>query len=57
MQSLANYRQTALEQFNELIVLSQSVGNIEPPTTTEVWALRILLSTLVVLVYWSLLED
>ena len=57
MQSLANYRQTAVEQFNELLVLSQSVGTIEPPTTSEVWALRILLSTLVVLVYWSLLED
>jgi len=57
MQSLANYRQTVVEQFNELLVLSQSVGNIEPPTTSEVWGLRILLSTLVVLVYWSLLED
>jgi len=57
MESLTNYRQTALEQFNELIVLSQSVGNIEPPTTSEVWALRILLGTLVVLVYWSMMEE
>ena len=56
MQSLANYRQTALEQFNELIVLSQSVGNIEFPTTSEVWG-RILLGTLVVLVYWSMMEE
>ena len=57
MESLTNYRQTAAEQFNELLVLSQSVGNIEPPTTSEVWALRILLGTLVVLVYWSMMEE
>ena len=57
MQPLTNYRQIALEQFNELIVLSQSVGNIESPTTTEVWGLRILLGTLVVLVYWSMMEE
>ena len=57
MQSLANYRQTAVEQFNELLVLSQSVGNIEPPSDIEVWGLRFLLGILVVLVYWSLLED
>ena len=57
MQSLANYRQTAVEQLNELLVLSQSVGNIEPPSDIEVWGLRFLLGMLVVLVYWSLLED
>ena len=57
MQSLANYRQIAVEQFNDLIVLSQSTGVYEPPTTTEVWGLRILLSTLVVLVYWSMMEE
>ena len=45
MQSLANYRQTAVEQFNDLIVLSQSVGKIEPTTDTEIWTVRILLGT------------
>jgi hypothetical protein len=57
MQSLANYRQIAVEQFNDLIVLSQSSGNIEPTTDTEVWTVRILLGTLVVLVYWSMMEE
>ena len=57
MQSLANYRQIVAEQFNELIVLSQSVGKIEPITDTEVWAVRILLGTLVILVYWSMTEE
>ena len=57
MQSLANYRQTAVEQFNDLIVLSQSVGKIEPTTDTEIWTVRILLGVLVVLIYWSMMEE
>ena len=57
MQSLANYRQTAVEQFNDLIVLSQSVGKIEPTTDTEIWTVRILLGTIVILVYWSMTEE
>ena len=57
MQLLANYRQTAVEQFNDLIMLSQSVGNLEPVSDTEIWTVRILLGTLVVLVYWSMMED
>ena len=57
MQSLANYRQTAVNQFNELLVLNQSVGNIEPTSDVEVWTVRILLGTLVILVYWCILED
>ena len=57
MQSLANYRQIVAEQFNDLIVLSQSVGKIEPTTDTEIWTVRILLGTLVILVYWSMTEE
>ena len=57
MQSLANYRQIVAEQFNDLIILSQSVGKIEPTTDTEIWTVRILLGTLVVLVYWSMTEE
>ena len=57
MQSLANYRQIVAEQFNDLIILSQSVGNIEPTTDTEIWTVRILLGTLVILVYWSMTEE
>ena len=57
MQLLANYRQIVAEQFNDLIVLSQSVGNIEPTSDIEVWTVRILLGILVVLVYWSILEE
>ena len=56
MQLLANYRQIVAEQFNDLRVLGQSVGNIEPTSDIEVWTVRILLGTLVVLVYWSILE-
>ena len=57
MQSLANYRQIAVEQFNDLIVLSQSSGNIEPTTDTEMWTVKILLGVLVVLIYWSMMEE
>jgi len=57
MQLLANYRQIVAEQFNDLIVLSQSVGKIEPTTDTEIWTVRILLGTLVILVYWSMTEE
>ena len=57
MQLLANYRQIVAEQFNDLIVLSQSVGNVEPTSDIEVWTVRILLGTLVILVYWSMTEE
>jgi len=57
MQSLVNYRQIVVEDFNDLIVLSQSVGNVEPTTDTEIWTVRILLGILVVLVYWSMMEE
>ena len=57
MELLTNYRQTAVEQFNKLLVLNQSVGNIEPTSDIEIWTVRILLGTLVVLVYWCILED
>ena len=57
MQSLANYRQIVAEQFNDLIILSQSVGKIEPTSDTEVWTVRILLGKFVVLVYWSMTEE
>ena len=57
MQLLANYRQTALEQMQSLVALSQADITAQPPSTEEVWALRFLLATLVVLVWWSLLEE
>ena len=57
MQLLANYRQTALEQKHRLVALSQADITAQPPSTEEVWALRFLLATLVVLVWWSLLEE
>ena len=57
MQSLANYRQTALEQMQKLATLSQMEVIQQPPTQMEVWGLRILLAMLVVLVWWSIVED
>ena len=57
MQLLANYRQTALEQMQNLAALSQADVVAQPPSTEEVWALRILIATLVVLTWWSIMED
>ena len=57
MQSLVNYRQIALEKSFDLITLAQTEGNYAPPTSEEVWGLRILLAILVLLTWWSLLED
>ena len=57
MQLLANYRQTALEQLQALSALAQADITAQPPSTQEVWALRILIATLVVLVWWSIMED
>ena len=57
MQLLANYRQTALEQLQALSALAQADITAQPPSTEEVWALRILLAMLVILVWWSIVED
>ena len=57
MQLLANYRQTALEQMQNLVALSQTEVIQQPPSTEEVWGLRILLAMLVILVWWSIVED
>ena len=57
MQLLANYRQTALEQMQNLAALSQADVVAQPPSTEEVWALRILIATLVILTWWSIMED
>jgi len=57
MQLLANFRQTALEQMQKLAALSQMEVIQEPPTPLEVWGLKILIAMLVVLVWWSIVED
>ena len=57
MQSLANYRQTALEQIQNLAAIANPDVATTPPSTEEVWGLRLLLATLVLLTWWSLLED
>ena len=57
MQLQVNFRQTALEQMQNLAALGQTDVLAAPPSTEEVWALRFLLATLVILVWWSLLED
>ena len=57
MQSLVNYRQTALEQFQALVALSKTEVIQQPPSTEEVWGLRILIAMLVILVWWSIVED
>ncbi len=57
MQSLANYRQTALEQIQNLAAIANTDVATTPPSTEEVWGLRLLLATLVLLIWWSLLEE
>ena len=57
MQLLANYRQTALEQMKNLAALGQTEVVNQPPSTEEVWALRFLIATLVLLTWWSIMED
>ena len=57
MQSLANYRQTALEQIQNLAAIANTEVTTIPPSIEEVWALRLLLATLVILIWWSILED
>ena len=57
MQSLANYRQTALEQIQNLAAIANTDVATAPPSVEEVWVLRFLLATLVLLTWWSLLED
>ncbi len=57
MQLLANYRQTALEQMQNLVALSKTEVIQQPPSAEEVWGLRILLAMLVILVWWSIVED
>ena len=57
MQLLANYRQTALDQMQNLAALGQTDVLAAPPSTEEVWALRFLIATLVILTWWSIMED
>ena len=57
MQLLANYRQTALEQMQNLAALGQTEVAVQPPSTEEVWALRFLIATLVMLTWWAIVED
>ena len=57
MQFQANFRQTALEQMQNLAALGQTEVVVAPPSTEEVWGLRILLAILVILVWWSIVED
>ena len=57
MELLVNYRQTALEQMQNLVALSKTEVIQQPPSTEEVWGLRILLAMLVILVWWSIVED
>ena len=57
MQFQANFRQTALEQMQNLAALGQADVVAQPPSTEEVWALRFLLATLVILTWWSIMED
>ena len=57
MQLLANYRQTALEQMQNLAALGQTEVVAAPASTEEVWALRFLIATLVLLLWWSIMED
>ena len=54
MQLLANYRQTALEQIQALSALSQADITAQPPTLEEIWAIRILIATLVILTWWAI---
>ena len=57
MQLQVNFRQTALEQIQNLAAIANTEVTTPPPTTEEVWGLRILLAILVLLTWWSLLED
>ena len=57
MQLLANYRQTALEQIQNLAAIANTEATTMPPSTEEVWVLRFLLATLTLLTWWALLED
>ena len=57
MQLLANYRQTALEQIQALSALSQADITAQPASTEEIWVIKILIATLVVLMWWAILED
>ena len=57
MQLLANYRQIARERIQDLVTLSHMDGNFEPTTTEEIWVVKILLATLVLLMWWAILED
>ena len=57
MQLLANYRQTALEQLQKLAALSQADITAQPPSSGEIWVVRILIATLVVLTWWSIMVD
>ena len=57
MQLQVNFRQTALEQMQNLVALSKTEVIQQPPTTLEVWGLRILIAMLVILVWWSIVED
>ena len=57
MQLQVNFRQTALEQMQNLAALGQTDVLAAPPSTEEVWALRFLLATLVILTWWSIMED
>ena len=57
MQLLANYRQTALEQIQNLAAIANTEVTTMPPSTEEVWVLRFLLATLTLLTWWAILED
>ena len=57
MQLLANYRQTALEQIQALSALSQADITAQPPSTEEIWVIKILIATLAVLMWWAMMED
>ena len=57
MQLQVNYRQIALERIQDLLTLSHMDGNFEPVTTEEIWIVKILIATLVLLMWWAILED
>ena len=57
MELQVNFRQTALEQMQNLAALGQTEVVNQPPSTEEVWALRFLIATLVLLTWWSIMED
>ena len=57
MQLQVNYRQIALEGIQDLLTLSHMDGNFEPTTSEEVWGVGILIATLIVLMWWAVMED